>query len=73
MVQPFKVLAIWDPSLEVFVSESDVPGLVIEAETFEEFVASVEELAPDLLQANMPEAQRPFEFEIVAHWTMEIV
>jgi hypothetical protein len=72
MTQIFKVSAIWDPAVGIYVSESEVPGLVVEAETFEEFIATVEALAPDLLQANMPEARRPYEFEILAQRTMEI-
>lgn len=72
MAQTFKVLAIWDPATELYVSESEVPGLVIEVESFEEFVAAVEDLAPDLLQANLPEAPRPYTFEIEARRTLEV-
>jgi hypothetical protein len=73
MTQVFKVLAIWDPATELYVSESEVPGLVIEVESFEEFVAAVEDLAPDLLQANLPEVPRPYTFEIEARRTLEIL
>jgi Domain of unknown function (DUF1902) len=72
MTQAFKVLAIWDPATELYISQSEIPGLVVEVESFEEFVAAVEALAPDLLQANMPEAPRPYSFEIEARRTMEI-
>jgi Domain of unknown function (DUF1902) len=53
MQQNFKVTAIWDPEAEVFTSTSNIPGLVVEAETFEEFVSLVEALAQDMLEANM--------------------
>ena len=52
MVQTFKVSAIWDSEAKVFTSQSDIPGLVIEADTFEEFVSLVEDLAPEVLAAN---------------------
>jgi hypothetical protein len=54
MKQNFKVTAVWDPEAEVFTSTSNIPGLVVEAETFEEFVFLVEALAPEMLEANMP-------------------
>jgi Domain of unknown function (DUF1902) len=58
MKQNFKVTAIWDSEAEVFTSTSNIPGLVVEAETFEEFVSLVEVLAPAMLEANMPTVQR---------------
>jgi Domain of unknown function (DUF1902) len=72
MGQTFKISAIWDASLGIFISESDVPGLVIETETFEEFVAMVEAIAPDLIEFNLPESSRPFLLEISALRTLEI-
>jgi Domain of unknown function (DUF1902) len=72
MGQNFKISAIWDSSLGVFVSESDIPGLVIETESFEEFVAMVEALAPDLIEANLPESLRPFVLEIQVFRVLEI-
>jgi hypothetical protein len=59
MSNSYKVTAIWDPEAKVFTSESDVPGLVIEADTFEEFVELVEALGPEMLEANLPHAKRP--------------
>jgi Domain of unknown function (DUF1902) len=67
MNQKFKVTAIWDPEVKVFTSDSNIPGLVVEAETFEEFVSLVEALAPEMLEANMPIAKRPFLFETELH------
>ena len=39
MSQSFYVKAIWDPEAEVWCSESDIPGLVIETATLAEFEA----------------------------------
>ncbi len=68
----FKVAAVWDSEAKVFTSTSDVPGLVIEADTFEEFVSLVEALAPEMLEANVPEAKRPYYFEIESHRALAV-
>jgi Domain of unknown function (DUF1902) len=72
MKQNFKVTAIWDPEVKVFTSNSNIPGLVVEADTFEEFVSLVEVLAPEMLEANMPSAKRPFLFDIELHRTLAV-
>lgn len=72
MKQKFKVIAVWDPEVEVFTSTSNIPGLVVEAETFEEFVSLVEVLAPEMLEANLPGAKRPFLFDIELHRTLAV-
>lgn len=54
MAQKFIVTANWDDEAKVFTSTSDIPGLVVEADTFEEFVSLVEALAPEMLAANLP-------------------
>jgi hypothetical protein len=72
MASHFKVMANWDPEAEVFTSTSNVPGLVIEAETFEEFVSLVQTLGPEVLQANLPSAKRPFHFDIQLHRTLAV-
>ena len=64
MKQAFKVTAVWDDEAKVFTSSSDIPGLVVEADTFEEFVALVEALAPDILTTNMPQVKRPFQITV---------
>ena len=38
MSKSFMVTANWDQNAQVFTSQSDIPGLVVEAETFEEFI-----------------------------------
>ncbi|MEO7027361.1 MAG: DUF1902 domain-containing protein [Caulobacteraceae bacterium] len=44
--------AIWDEEAAVWISESDIPGLVIETETLGEFEALVGHLAPEMLAIN---------------------
>jgi Domain of unknown function (DUF1902) len=58
MKQNFKITAIWDSEAGVLTSTSNIPGLVVEAETFEEFVFLVEALAPEMLEANLPSSKR---------------
>lgn len=48
----FYVNAIWDPEASVWYSESDIPGLVIEADTLDEFESLMEQLAPEMLALN---------------------
>lgn len=50
--QTFFVRAIWDPEAEVYYSESDISGLVIEAATLEEFEELVADLGPQLIVEN---------------------
>ncbi|MFN0192189.1 MAG: DUF1902 domain-containing protein [Aestuariivirga sp.] len=64
MADVFHVSATWDPEANVFVSQSDIPGLVVEAETFEELVALVEAFAPEVIEANLPGASRPYTVKI---------
>ena len=45
MAHTFKVTADWDDEAKDFTSTSDIPGLVVEVDTFEEFVLLVEALA----------------------------
>jgi len=61
MTKAFTVTAVWDPDAEVFTTESDIPGLVVEAATFEELVDLVRSLAPDVIAANVPTRRRPIE------------
>ena len=64
MPSTFTVTAIWDPEPRVFTSQSDIPGLVVEAETFEVFVGLVEALAPEMIAANLPAAVRPYTVKV---------
>ena len=65
MTKLFTVTAIWDPDAGVFTTESDIPGLVVEAETFEEMVDLVRSLAPEVIAANVPSAPPPYSVQIV--------
>ena len=56
----FTVTATWDAEAKVFTSQSDIPGLVVEADSFEELVELVEALAPEVIEANVPNARRPY-------------
>lgn len=48
-----KVRAKWDEEAGVWVAESeDVPGLVAEAETFEDLLSELHTLIPELLALN---------------------
>lgn len=46
--------AKWDEEAGVYVSDSDVLGLVIEATTLDEFDALANDLGPQLIEANGP-------------------
>lgn len=48
----FFVKAIWDEAAKVYVSESDIIGLHIEAETVDEFERVLFEEGPQLIAAN---------------------
>ena len=50
----YYVRAIWDEEAGVYYSETNVPGLNVEAETLHEFIEIAEELAPQMLEANVP-------------------
>jgi hypothetical protein len=52
MDHSYYVKAMWDPEASVWISETDIPGLVIETETLAEFEAVMVELAPEILAAN---------------------
>jgi hypothetical protein len=52
MSATYHVHATWDPDAAVWVSETDIPGLVIEAGTLAEFEDLIRHLAPELLAEN---------------------
>jgi Domain of unknown function (DUF1902) len=52
-MQPgYYVKAIWDEEASVWCSESNIPGLVIEADNLSELENLMNELAPEMLSAN---------------------
>jgi hypothetical protein len=51
----FSVQVEHDPMEGVwFVASSDVPGLAAEAESYDALVAVIQDVAPDLILANLP-------------------
>jgi Glu-tRNA(Gln) amidotransferase subunit E-like FAD-binding protein len=66
LLKTFQVTAHWDPEAEVFYSETDVPGLVVETETLDEFIELVNHFTPELLADNMPEFKGPYRLTIEA-------
>jgi len=49
----FEVGARWDPDADMYVAQSDdVPGLAMEAATFEELVLKLHTVVPELLRLN---------------------
>jgi hypothetical protein len=52
MKSSYFVKALWDVEASVWISETDIPGLVIEADTLAEFETLLAELAPEMLAAN---------------------
>lgn len=66
MPSVFQVTALWDTEAQVFHSKSDIPGLVIEAETFDEFVKLVHDLAPEIIGHNVPGAASPYRVHVLA-------
>ena len=52
MRKTYHVEALWDPEARVWVSHSDVPGLVIETATLAEFEALMRDLTAEMLRDN---------------------
>ncbi|MEM8578822.1 MAG: DUF1902 domain-containing protein [Pseudomonadota bacterium] len=48
----FEVRAVWDDEAQVWITDSNIVGLHVEAETLEEFEALVFEHARDMIFAN---------------------
>lgn len=66
MSQSFYVKAIWDPEAEVWCSESNIPGLVIETATLAEFESLARHFTPELLAENLGiQGSVPIKFEAV--------
>jgi hypothetical protein len=52
MKKSYYVKAVWDPEASVWISDTDIPGLVIEADTLAEFEQAMLQYAPEMLVAN---------------------
>ncbi len=53
MSPSFFVAAHWDPEAAVWTSESNIPGLVVEAADLAEFESLALALAPEMLADNL--------------------
>lgn len=53
MSQTFYVKAFWDADASVWCSESNIPGLVLQTETLEEFQDLIQHFAPELLAESL--------------------
>ena len=73
MSKTFTVTATWDTEAGVFTSQSDLPGLVVEAETFEEFVELVQALAPEVISANLPGVHGPHTVQVEARRELAVI
>ena len=67
------IRADYDPKAKVWwTSDSDVPGLVTEADTLEQLAAKLEIMVGEMVELNaafIPEERRagPHEFRLIAH------
>lgn len=53
LIQPLEVRVTWDDGVKVWIATSDdIPGLCAQANTLEELVDVVSDLAPELLELN---------------------
>ena len=48
----YNVRLIWDNEARVWYTHTDIPGLCLEAETFDELVEEVRLAAPEMLELN---------------------
>jgi len=48
----YNVRLIWDDEARVWYTHTDIPGLCLEAETFDELVEEVRLAAPEMLELN---------------------
>jgi len=67
----YHVAAEWDAEAGVWISSSNIPGLVIEAATLPEFMELVSALAPELLAENLG-LQGKVPLELRAHGLIEL-
>jgi hypothetical protein len=72
MKPSYYVKALWDPEASVWTSESDIPGLVIEANTLTEFETLIWQLAPEMLAENEGVATGRVEVEFSAATRREV-
>jgi hypothetical protein len=72
MRRTYHVEAHWDPEAGVWVSKTDVPGLVIETATLAEFEALMRLLIPEMLADNVgPDAAASVEWKSFGTFELE--
>ncbi len=71
MGKRYHVQAEWDSEAKVWISSSNIPGLVVEADTLGEFIELVEALAPEMLADNLG-IKGPVPVEVRANRTLEL-
>ena len=49
----YYIKALWDPEAQVWISETDIPGLNIETDDLAEFERLIDDLAPEMLSDNL--------------------
>jgi hypothetical protein len=66
MSKSYYIAAAWDPEAGVWVSDSNIPGLVVEADSLGEFEQLVMTLAPEMLAENegIHNARVPVDFRV---------
>lgn len=77
MATQYFVRAEWDAEAAVwYTADTDIPGLVVEAATFEEFAKLVRELGPEMIELNASHLdtppQRSYPINVIAHQEMKI-
>jgi hypothetical protein len=64
-MKTYHLTAFWDDDTKVWTTEtSGIPGLVVEAESVEELLSLIQELAPELVADNLPDSDGPFELQV---------
>ena len=70
MARSFYVKAFWDADASVWCSESNIPGLVLQTDTLEEFQDLIRHFGPELLAENLGILDpTPIRFEAVRQLT----
>ncbi len=68
-MRPYEIRAEWDAEAEVWVASSDdVPGSATGANTFEELIAKLRSVIPELLEENglLPTGNESIPFAVYA-------
>ena len=73
MADAYYVKALWDAEAKVWVSETDIPGLVIEADTLAEFEELFQALAPEMLAENAGVHDRSIRYTFSAEGSRELL